>query len=307
MSYKIYNENPSQGILYVGKVPKGLNNNLSYIKDKFYNSIPDKNKNELTYHVWYKNLQDDIKVKFDEIRDSSFWKSLFCKENEKSCVIEPITEMDELYYSNTPNDLHKRNIYAAVGNYRLHIDFISFPGIIVNRVLVGMTPNKKTSTVFPQKKIFHKLNTNDFVGFDFGREWHKVEKDKDKESNDNDYRIMAKLHFIVCKKCYNKTIYFKIVKLIHVIYIYVSRYILKTGTNPKNLYQFTVGFILESVYNLTNIYYLLLAVIVTHLLFKNKTTKMFLWLYLLLFILIVVSKYIIFKISKLNKPLETKR
>ena len=153
MSYKIYNKNPNQGILYVGKVPKNLNNNLSYIKDKFYNSIPKKNKNEMTYHVWYKNLQDDIKDSFDEIRDSNFWKSLFCKGNDKSCVIEPITEMDELYYSNTPNDLHKRNMYAAVGNYKLHKDFISFPGIIVNRVLVGMTPNKKTSTVFPKKNI----------------------------------------------------------------------------------------------------------------------------------------------------------
>lgn len=305
MSYKIYDKNPSQGILYVGKVPENLNKDISYINDKFYNSIPEKNKKELTYHVWYKNLQDDIKDRFDEIRDSCFWKSLFCKGKEKTCVIEPIIEMDELYYSNTPNDLDKRNIYAAVGNYKLHIDFMGFPGIIVNRVLVGMTPNKKTSTIFPKKKISHKLNTNDFVGFDFGREWHKVEKDKD--SDDTDYRIMAKLHFIVCKKCNHKTFYFKLVKFIHVIYIYVSRYILKTGTNPKNLYQFTVGFILESVYKLTSIYYLLLGVIITHLLFKNKTTKTFLYLYLLLFILIVVSKYIMFKKSKLNKSLETKR
>ena len=50
---------------------------------------------------------------------------------------------------------------------------------------------------------------------------------------------MAKLHFIVCKKCKHKSLYFKLVKQIHVLYIYISRYVLKTGTDPKNLYEFS--------------------------------------------------------------------
>ena len=294
-NYKVYDKNPGEGILYIGKIPENLTENLKSIKDEFYKSIPEEKKKDITYHIWYKNLPDNIKSNFNIVRNSNIWKDIFCKQNESTCVIEPITEIDEIYYSKPPNDINNSNVYGAAGNYKLHLDFISYPGIIVNRVLIGMTPNEYTSTEFPKKDISHKLNTNEFVAFDFGREWHQVKKDIN--SPKSEYRIMAKLHFIVCKKCKYKSLYFKLIKQIHIQYMNISRYILKTGTNPKNIYEFSVGFILESVYKLTNIYYLLIMILLTHLIIKNKTTKRFFMMYLVLFISIILVKYINFKMK----------
>jgi hypothetical protein len=225
-----------EGKIGIGKLPNELQSILDDISKEYYSLIPDKNAS--TYHTWYENMTPSIKSKVEQIQKNDFWNKL-CDGSEK-CQKINANEMDELYYSNPKNNLDKINLYGASGNYSIHIDntFFKIPGIKFYRILIGLTNgNDNIITYFNNLDIGHKINSGDYIVFDFDKSTHQVIKDKQELTP----RILLKIHYLVCENCKYSKEYLNFVKKCYLYYEFISRYIMETGTDPETFYQFFLG------------------------------------------------------------------
>lgn len=221
-----------------GTIPEDLKQYTESLRVMFYKQVPENKKKEMTYHIWYDQFPDEIKQIVNNIQSHNFWKSLCLGGSQ--CTFINLSQMDELYYSKAPYKKNKGILYGASTNYDVHVDGIfRFPGIRFYRVLIGLTENENVETHFPRLEQSKYINTNDYVIFDFDRAQHKV---INHSSDDVKYRILLKLHFCVCDRCTShNSSYFKMVCNMYIWYEYVTRYIMKTGTNPETYYQFFWG------------------------------------------------------------------
>jgi hypothetical protein len=248
-----------EGNIGIGKVPAELESILEDISNEYYKLIPDKNLS--TFHTWYSEMDPSIKSKVDKIQQNPFWDNL-C---EGKCVKMPVTEMNELYYSNfkkTADHTSSKNLYGASGNIVIHKDcheVCSFNDVSLYRVLIGLTEgNDNVITKFTKLDVEKKMNKNDYVIFDFSRTTHQVIKEnQDIETP----RILLKLHFIVCKNGASAD-YIQFLKLYFITYDTITRYIMKTGTDPKTFYQFFLGLLCQYLYTKDNVSILISVVLV---------------------------------------------
>lgn len=229
----------TEGYFGVGKLPIELQSTTQELHDLFFQSIPKEKLQEKTYHQWYKDFSPRIKEIVTEIQNHSFWTQT-CTSNTK-CAVLNLSEMDELYYSKAPGKKRKDLLlYGATSNFDPHVDGIfSFPGVHFYRILIGLTPNKTVETRFLKLGVNHKLQENDYVIFDFDKAQHQVVNKKNEASKD--YRIMLKLHFLVCDGCDPNSMYLQFVKQSYIVYEGITRYCMQTGTEPKTPYQFFIG------------------------------------------------------------------
>jgi len=211
------------------------------------------------------------KVKF--IQSDLFWKKLCDKS--KNCTIIDVNEMDELYYLNPQKKIIK-NLYGASSNYGIHRDcVINFNGVKLYRILIGLNNgNDHTTTFMTNLKVGKKLNKGDFIVFDFNKTTHQVLKDKESVNP----RILLKLHYIVCENCNNSLQYIENIKKFYIWYEYVTRYIMETGTDPHNFYEFFWGLLCQFFMNKNTKFILLLMIFSILILLKyylhiNITTK----------------------------------
>jgi len=224
-----------EGKVGIGRLPNELQSILDNISKEYYNIIPDKNVS--TYHTWYDDMPPSIKSKVEQIQKNEFWNKL-CDGSNK-CVKINANEMDELYYSNPKNNLDKINLYGASSNYDIHKDCIfNFNGIKFYRVIIGLTNgNDNIITYFNNFDVGHKINAGDYIVFDFDKSTHQVIKEKQKLTP----RIMLKIHYIVCENCNYSKEYIEQIKKVYLYYEFITRYIMKTGTDPETFYQFFMG------------------------------------------------------------------
>ena len=257
-----------EGKVGIGRLPNELQSILDNISKEYYNIIPDKNTS--TYHTWYEDMPSNIKTKVEIIQKTEFWNKL-CDGSEK-CQKISANEMDELYYSNPKNNLDKINLYGASSNYDIHKDCIyNFDGIKFYRIIIGLTDgNDNIITYFNNLDIGYKINSGDYIVFDFDKTTHQVIKDKQKLTP----RIMLKIHYIVCENCKYSKWYVETIKKCYLYYEYITRYIMKTGTDPETFYQFFMGLGCQYFYTKHIEYILLfivlLTIIVIKFLFKIK-------------------------------------
>jgi hypothetical protein len=220
-------------------------------------------------------MPSNIKSKVEIIQKNKFWNKL-C-DGSKKCVKMNVSEMDELYYSNPKNNLDKINLdkinlYGASSNYGIHKDCIyNFNGIKFYRILIGLSDgNDNIITYFNNLDIGHKINYGDYIVFDFDKSTHMVIKDKNKVTP----RILLKIHYIVCENCKYSKEYVERITKFYLYYEYITRYIMKTGTDPETFYQFFMGvgcqyyFIKHIEYII--LFIILLIIIVIKFLFKIK-------------------------------------
>lgn len=291
-----------EGKVGIGKLPNELQSILDDIKNEYYNIIPDKNAS--TYHTWYEDMSANIKSKIEQIQKHDFWNKL-CDGNKK-CVKLSANEMDELYYSNPKNNLDKINLYGASGNYDMHKDCIyNFNGIKFYRIIIGLTDgNDNIITYFNNLDIGHKINTGDYIVFDFDKTTHQVIKDKQRLTP----RILLKIHYIVCENCKHSKEYVKIIKNMYLYYEFITRYFMQVGTDPETLYQFFWGLFCQYYTNSYTKYIIsfiiLISVIIlkfafkVNLIYKNisKIIKYVSFLLLFIYLLIVIFYWLRYKL-----------
>lgn len=296
----------TEGKVGIGRLPNELQSILSDISKEYYNIIPYKNAS--TYHTWYVDMPPHIKSKVETIQKNNFWNKL-CDGSEK-CIKISANEMDELYYSNPKNNLDKINLYGASSNYDIHKDCIyNFNGIKFYRIIIGLTDgNDNIITYFNNLDIGHKINSGDYIVFDFDKSTHQVIKDKQELTP----RILLKLHYIVCENCQYSIEYVEQIKKFYLYYEYITRYIMKTGTDPETFYQFFMGLACQFFY--TNfIEYIILFIIIViisfirivfkiKLIYKNisKIIKYVLLSLISIYLLIVTFYWLRYKIFRVK-------
>jgi hypothetical protein len=246
-----------EGKVGIGRLPNDLQDILDDISKEYYSIIPDKNAS--TYHTWYEDMPSNIKSKVEIIQKNNFWNKL-CDGSEK-CVKISANEMDELYYSNPKNNLDKINLYGASGNYDIHKDCIyNFNGIKFYRIIIGLTDgNDNIITYFNNLDIGHKINSGDYIVFDFDKSTHQVIKDKQKLTP----RILLKIHYIVCENCKYSKEYVETIKKWYLYYEFITRYFMQVGTDPETLYQFFWGLFCQYYMNSYTKYIILFIIITT--------------------------------------------
>ena len=291
-----------EGKVGIGKLPNDLQSILDDISKEYYNIIPDKNVS--TYHTWYNNMPPTIKSKVEQIQKNNFWNKL-CDGSEK-CVKISANEMDELYYSNPKNNLDKINLYGAISNYDIHKDCIyNFNGIKFYRVIIGLTDgNDNIITYFNNLDIGHKINSGDYIVFDFDKSTHQVIKDKQELTP----RILLKIHYIVCENCNYSKEYVEQIKKWYLYYEYITRYIMKTGTDPETFYQFFMGLGCQYFYTPYIEYIILFIILIIviilktafkiKLIYKNisKIIKYILFSLIFIYLFIVLFYWLIYKL-----------
>lgn len=229
--------NKTDGKFAMGKIPSSLQMKLEQMETFFLDMIPEKKKDDMTFHIWFQDMPQPLQTTVQEIEKNPFWKDLMEPHGE----MENIQEMDELYYSKTPISDKRGILYGATSNYDLHRDGIFwFPHVEFYRVLIGLTDgNKNVETVFPNLDISRYINKHDYVVFDFDKASHKVLNHSKK--NDT-HRVILKLHFCVFTKkvhpCYRN-----FVCQTYILYEKITRYFMQTGTNPSTYYQFLIGLV----------------------------------------------------------------
>jgi uncharacterized cysteine cluster protein YcgN (CxxCxxCC family) len=258
----------TEGKVGIGKLPLDLQHILQDISKEYYNMIPDTNAS--TYHTWYHDMPQSLKSKVAKIQQNKFWHKL-CDGSEK-CIKINAHEMDELYYSNPKNNLEKINLYGASSNYDIHQDCIyNFNGIKFYRVLVGLTDgNDNIITYFNNLDVGHKINSGDYVVFDFDKTTHQVIKDKQQLTP----RILLKIHYIVCENCKYSRAYVENIKQMYLYYEFITRYIMKTGTDPETFYQFFMGLCCQYFYTpyiqFIILFIILVIIVILKFVFKIK-------------------------------------
>lgn len=304
---KFFNfEDKNEGNVSIGKIPEHLHTEIDYIEKTFYNDIPIEYKKKITYHKWYSELNDNLKSKIDYIKNDSYWKNL-CNKNE--CKLIRIDDMDEIYYANPPKTT-SNNLYGAVGNYYIHRDgHFSFLGVKIYRVLIGVTDdNKNIMTYLTNLNYGKPLNKYEYLAFDFDKTTHQVLKNNNGDAQK--YRIVLKLHFLVCENCTLPNWYINCLLKFYSYYLKITRYVMENGTNPKTLLEFFFGVlsyiigvnfnILLSVFVFITIFFVLYI--------KNKKKYNYSTLLLksllvciLIFISIVLFEYFSFILKPYNK------
>lgn len=246
-----------EGKVGIGRLPNELQSILDNISKEYYNIIPDKNKS--TYHTWYEDMPSNIKSNVEKIQKCDFWNKL-CDGSEK-CQKISASEMDELYYSNPKNNLDKINLYGSSGNYDIHKDCIyNFNGIKFYRIIIGLTDgNDNIITYFNNIDIGHKINSGDYIVFDFDKSTHQVIKEKQKLTP----RILLKIHYIVCENCKYSKEYVETIKIWYLYYEFITRYFMQVGTDPESLYQFFWGLFCQYCNNSYTKYIILFIIITT--------------------------------------------
>jgi len=265
-----------EGNIGIGRLPISLLPPLSSIAQEYYHYIPDPSKT--TYHTYYNDLLGSLKTGFDTIQQDPFWNGI-CTRNDdevdgvaewnddevdgvaewndggaegdreeplEKCIMKPVVEMNEIYYSNPKPDFQNTFLYGAAANLVPHQDCVlyNFNGIRFYRIIIGLTDNNTdTITEFIHFQQEHKINKGDYMIFDFDKTTHQVKKTGQTETP----RILMKLHFIVCENCtpgYGDT-YVDFVAYFYKFYYYIARYTEQIGTDPTTFIGFFFGIMWE--------------------------------------------------------------
>ena len=232
-------ESNTDGNIVIGTIPFYLLTDISILSTYYYNQIPDKTKT--THHTYFRDIDVNILPIFDKVQRDTFWN--FCEPSKTSCIQYPVTQMNELYYSNPKPNFQNAHLYGAAANLIPHRDCIlfNFYDIHVYRIIIGISDviNNDISTHFPNFNITHKIQFGDFIVFDFDKTVHQVVK----TSENSTERILMKLHYIVCENC--STYYISTISLFYRLYYWIARYTEQLGTDPTTFIGFFFGLLWE--------------------------------------------------------------
>jgi len=166
--------------------------------------------------------------------------------------------------------------------------------------------NKNITTKFTNLGVEHKINKNDYVLFDFSRTTHQVKKD---DQTTNTPRTILKLHFLVFENDDYSDNYIYFIKSYFIYYDIITRYILKTGTDPKTYYQFLIGMLTHLFYypytGYMVVFIILFIIVILNVLFKikliykniTKIIKYVLFSLISIYLLIILFYWLRYKLS----------
>ena len=212
--------------------------NLNKISD-YINNKNNLNNNTKADHIWTESINNTSDV-YDSIEEIRLSKEIVGKINENypNSRIKNVRNVDEIYWAVSPKD--------ALGSDRALVDchydapFAIFPtnNIVFYRVIIACNENYTVVTSFPNDNVKVKMNTGDFHGLDYNKDWHCVEG----QIPPGNYRVLLKLHYLVIPELNNEdSISEKFVYYSNVYWTYLSRELMRMSAKPKNYIENIAG------------------------------------------------------------------
>lgn len=250
LQMEIYtNRHQEDGNVGIGVMPN-CSDTLDKIAAQYLAIVPD--KSATTHHSYYTELTGTLKSNFEKIQFAEIWQRLrvgaFESPNTFAAVLQNMIEMNEIYYSNPKPNFKDGPLYGAAANLIPHRDCILFyfPGIRVYRVIIGATNgNDDTVTEFITHGVERRLNTGEYMVFDFDRTLHQVKKTGHAPTP----RVLLKLHFLACDMRYAahwySFSYIRFAYCCYVAYYRIARFTEQLGTDPTTFIGFFFGILWE--------------------------------------------------------------
>jgi len=108
------------------------------------------------------------------------------------------------------------------------------------RVLLACNENNDVITVFPNDNVNVKMNTGDYHGLDYNKDYHCATG----QIPEGKYRVIIKLHYILTPK--NRPANMgKFIRFINVQWTIFSRWIMNMSADPTNIFQHAIGFMIN--------------------------------------------------------------
>jgi hypothetical protein len=156
---------------------------------------PDEDKSS---HWWYKELDGEAKIAFDNVSSSSqitkMFRTLF---SETHYYLDTIDGMNEIYVSGPAREEETANSDHVF--YSRHVDgpFGFVPFVSVYRCIVGTDKNMLITTHFPLAHKGVNACEGDVLAFDFNREVHYITRDDSNKDISDKFRVTLKLHYCI--------------------------------------------------------------------------------------------------------------
>jgi hypothetical protein len=209
------------------------------------------------YHEWINNVEPGrFRDSLESVRQNAAILDAIHAQFPNDRV-ESVTESDEVYWSASPKEASGSDRSLVDCHYDAPLAVMPTGGVIYYRVIIAMNENNTVTTVFPHENKQVKMNTGDFHGLDYNKDWHCVEGSIPADK----YRVLLKLHYLVIPHD-TRQFWVNLVRYMNVGWTYLSRAIMSMSANPQNLFEAFVGLGVNSWrYIFNNIYVILIGII----------------------------------------------
>jgi hypothetical protein len=185
--------------------------------------------------------------------------------------IQAVTEADEIYWSASPKEAKGSDRSLVDCHYDSPFSIIPTGGVVYYRIIIAMNENDTVTTVFPNEDKRVKMNTGDFHGMDYNKDWHCVEGSIPKDK----YRVLLKLHYLVIPEN-TQQFWIDFVRYINVVWTYLSRETMRMSADPKTLFEIFIGYLVNiSRFLFNNFYTIILCLIALFVVTKVFLKKSF--------------------------------
>lgn len=152
---------------------------------------------EHTTHWWWYDLAPAAREAFFRTARAPEILDMLRAAYGPQVLVEPVDGMNEVYVAGPDAQLSSDSVF-----YRSHVDgpWMLYPGAALFRCMVGVTPNRRITTVFPNsgtrpEEARYMLDEGEALAFDFNRELHYIRCDPSVPVTGQ--RVSLKLHFVV--------------------------------------------------------------------------------------------------------------
>lgn len=205
------------------------------------NSKNDKG-NFIAKHTWINDLDNNIIYDtLDKVRNSDdIYKVI--KDKYPNHKIKNVTESDEIYFAVSPKDASGSDRSLVDCHYDAPFSILPNVNVIFYRVIVACNKNEHVTTMFPNADIKVKMNTGDFHGLDYNKDYHCV----DGQIPENKHRVLLKLHYILVPNEYeDDSLSEMYIRFINVKWTYLSREFMRMSAHPNNMIESIMGFLVN--------------------------------------------------------------
>jgi hypothetical protein len=188
------------------------------------------------HHVWINEIETGkFRDTLETVRQNRAILSAI-KTKFPGFIIQPVTESDEVYWSASPKDALGSDRALVDCHYDAPFGVIPTGGVVYYRVIIAMNENNTVTTIFPDEDKKVKMNTGDFHGLDYNKDWHCV----DGTIPANKHRVLLKLHYLVIPQNCQK-MWIDWVRFLNVNWTYLSRATMRMSADPKTPIEQLVG------------------------------------------------------------------
>lgn len=199
------------------------------------------------HHEWINKIEPGkFRDSLESVRQNRAIMNSITK-NFPDSYIKPVTESDEVYWSASPKDAKGSDRSLVDCHYDAPFAIVPTGGVTYYRIIVAMNENNTVTTIFPNEDKKVKMNTGDYHGLDYNKDWHCVEGSIPADK----YRVLLKLHYMIIP---HNTSQFWIdwVRFINVSWTHLSRETMKMSADPKTPFETFVAFIVNIFRHLFN-------------------------------------------------------